>query len=121
MKKGMNHLLTLAQFLARRFSKEHNRRIIIREGKRMKKMLGSCQWLKVSRASDIPERLRGKVVYIVRLNIHALDNFYDPEETRQIIMHELVHTLEYNHGARFRKICTHYGVSEKQHGPVMKE
>ena len=116
----MNHLLTFAQFLARRFAKEHNRRIIIREGTRMEKMLGSCQRCMTTRTTDIPRWLRGKVVYIIRLNLHALDTFYEPEETRQIIMHELIHTLEYNHGARFRKICTHYGVSEKHHGPIMK-
>ena len=117
----MNHLLTFAQFLARRFSKKHNRRIIIREGKRMKKMLGSCQWCQMGKGKRLPEWLRNRVIYVIRLNIRALDNFYEPEETRQIIMHELIHTLEYNHGARFRKICTHYGVSEKHHGPTMKE
>ena len=114
---SMNHLMTFANFLKRRFAKEHGKRIIIKESKRMKKMLGCCQHGIMSRSQRVPAWLRGKVVYEIRLNVDALEKYYSGEEVRQIIMHELIHTLEYNHGTRFRKICTHYGVDEKRQGP----
>jgi predicted metal-dependent hydrolase len=114
----MNHLLTFAQFLARRFAKEHGKLIIVRESKRMKKGLGVC--LRYRFGKNVPDRLKNRTAYIIRLNIEALDNYYSPEETRDVIDHELAHTLVYSHGPRFRKVCAHMGIDKKHWGRNMK-
>lgn len=115
----MNHLLTFAQFLARRFAKEHGKLIMVRESRNMKKCLGSCQ--KVKFRADAPGKLRNRVAYIIRLNIDKLDNYYTPDETTDVIKHELAHTLCMDHSPRFKRICAHMGIHEKSWGKNMKE